>query len=178
MKSQPNRTRRLNRRLTAVDAGLGTRDLGHWSFLSWVWDLVAVVSCTTGLFLGNEFWPSFLCNFVTTNKSSDSVTETIPQCNSTSHRPTLMVDLKMARFGQCPLFHLPVFKILVKGLGPFWFFGGALLRIFFWPLPGPGPVFVTFRAKKKKLVGGDCSHHCDIPCSPKTVYLLTVYFCI
>lgn len=27
-------------------------------------------------------------------------------------------------------------------------FLGALLRFFFWPLPGPGPVFVTFRAKK------------------------------
>lgn len=119
------------------DKGLGTK---YWSFLSWVWDWVGVVSgCTTGLFLGNELWPSFLCNFVTTNKSSDSVTETIPQCNSTSHRPTLMVDLKMARFGQCPLFHLPVFKILVKGLGPFCFLGGPFCVSSSGPFRALGP---------------------------------------
>ena len=109
--------------------------------------------CTTGLFLGNEFWPSFLCNFVTTNKSSDSVTETIPQCNSTSHRPTLMVDLKMVRFGQCPLFHLPVFKILVKGLGPFWFFGGPSAFLLLAP-SGPWARFCNFSSKKKKKIGG------------------------
>ena len=140
MKSQPNRTRRrLNRRLTAVDAGLGTRDKVLVIF-KLVCDWVGVVSdCTTGLFLGNEFWPSFVCNFVTTNKSSDSVTETIPQCNSTSHRPTLMVDLKMARFGQCPLFHLPVFQILVKGLGTFWFFGGPFCVSSSGPFRALGP---------------------------------------
>ena len=139
MKSQPNRTRRrLNRRLTAVDAGLGT------------WDKVLVIfklglglgrSCVGlhhGTFSGKRILTQFplqLCN----NKSSDSVTATIPQCNSTSHRPTLMVDLKMARFGQCPLFHLPVFKILVKGRGPFWFFGGPFCVSSSRPFRALGP---------------------------------------
>ena len=134
-----NRTRgRFNRRLTAVDAGLWTR---YWSFWRWAWDCVGVVSgCTTGLFLGNEFWPSLLCNFVTPNKSSDSVTETIPQCNSTQYRPTLMVDLKMARFCFTSLY-----SKFGKRTGPILDFLGALLRIFSWPLPGHGPVSRKFR---------------------------------
>ena len=148
MKSQPNRTRRrLNRRLTAVDAGLGTRDKVLVIFKLGLELGRSCVGLHHGTFSGKRILTQFplqLCN----NKSSDSVTATIPQCNGTSPRPTLMVDLKIALLGQCRLFHLPVFKILVKGLVPFWIFWGALLRIFFWPLPGPGPVFVTFRANK------------------------------
>lgn len=123
MKSQPNRTRRrLNRRLTAVDAGLGTRDKVLVIFKLGLGLGRSCVGLHHGTFSGKRSLTQFplqLCN----NKSSDSVTATIPQCNATSPRPTLMVDLKIALLGQCRLFHLPVFKILVKGLGPFWFFG-------------------------------------------------------
>ena len=73
----------------------------------------------------------------------------------------------------------PCIQNFGKRSGTILVFWGALLRIFFSPLPGPEPGFCNFSSKKKnKLVGGDCSHHCAIPCSPKTVYLLTVCFCI
>ena len=111
-------------RMTKVDAGLGTRDKVLVIFKLGLGLGRSCVGLHHGTFSGKRILTQLPCNFVTTNKSSDSVTATIPQCNATSPRPTLMVDLKIALLGQCRLFHVPVFKILVKGLGPFWFFGG------------------------------------------------------